>query len=72
LGKGDAFGEISLLYNSKRTASIIAAEKSDIIILEKNIFQEYIKEMKTVHLNKMLLFLESLPVFSMFSQDLLV
>lgn len=72
MGKGDAFGEISLLYNSKRTASIIAAEKSDIIILEKNIFQEYIKEMKTVHLNKMLLFLESLPVFSMFSQDLLV
>ena len=72
LGIGDAFGEISLLYNSKRTASIIANERSDLIILEKNIFQEYIKEMKTVHLNKMLLFLESLPVFSMFSQDLLV
>lgn len=38
LNKGDAFGEISLLYNSKRTATIIANERSDIIILEKRVF----------------------------------
>lgn len=80
LNKGDAFGEISLLYNSKRTATVIANEKSDLIVLEKEAFSEYIKtlnnetstEMKTVHLNKLLLFLESLPVFAMFNKDLLV
>jgi CRP-like cAMP-binding protein len=38
LVKGDAFGEVSLMYNSKRTATITANEKSDLIILEKSIF----------------------------------
>lgn len=78
--KGDAFGEISLLYNSKRTATVIANERSDMIVLEKDVFQELMKtlnndeqhEMKTVHLNKLLLFLESLPVFALFNKDLLV
>jgi cAMP-dependent protein kinase regulator len=36
--KGDAFGEISLLYNSKRTATVIANERSDLIVLEKDAF----------------------------------
>ncbi|CAD8181144.1 unnamed protein product [Paramecium octaurelia] len=78
LGKGDAFGEISLLYNSKRTATVIANERSDLIVLEKDAFQEYMKtidntnEMKTVALNRLLQFLESLPVFQMFNKDLLV
>ncbi|CAD8098485.1 unnamed protein product [Paramecium sonneborni] len=78
LGKGDAFGEISLLYNSKRTATVISNERSDLIVLEKDAFQEYMKtidnsnEMKTVALNRLLQFLESLPVFQMFNKDLLV
>ncbi|CAD8117618.1 unnamed protein product [Paramecium sonneborni] len=77
LQKGDAFGEISLLYNSKRTAAVMAAEKSDLIILTKENFEEYLKndskqEMQTANLNKLIQFLEKVPIFKMFSKSLLV
>ncbi|CAD8198186.1 unnamed protein product [Paramecium octaurelia] len=77
LRKGDAFGEISLLYNSKRTAAVMAAEKSDLIVLTKETFDEYLnkdnkQEMQTANLNKLLSFLERVPIFSMVQKSMLV
>jgi cAMP-dependent protein kinase regulator len=43
LGRGSAFGEIALITNAKRTATILAAEKSDLIVLEKDVFTTFIK-----------------------------
>ena len=58
LVKGDAFGEVSLMYNSKRTATINAHEKSDLIVLEKIVFQKYIKDIQNLKLSSVLVFLE--------------
>jgi cAMP-dependent protein kinase regulator len=55
----------------------MAHEKSDLIILTKEHFEEYLKkdtksEMQTANLNKLLSFLEKVPIFAMFSKELLV
>ena len=45
LNEGDGFGELALLYDAKRSASIITLEKTDLIVLDRLSFQKYI----TVH-----------------------
>lgn len=55
----------------------MAAEKSDLIILTKESFEEYLKndnkqEMQTSNLNKLIQFLEKVPIFKQFSKSLLV
>jgi len=38
LGKGAAFGEIALITNARRTATLMANEKTELIVLEKDVF----------------------------------
>ena len=44
LEKGDAFGELALHYNSVRSATLVADENCDFIILDKESFRKHIKE----------------------------
>jgi len=52
LGKGKTFGDIALLYKTKRTATIICETITDLIVLEKDIFSTYIYEELNPQLNK--------------------
>jgi CRP-like cAMP-binding protein len=38
LGKGKTFGDIALTHNTKRTASIMAQEPTELIVLSKDVF----------------------------------
>lgn len=42
LGAGVSFGEIALLYNERRTASVKAAEQCDVWVLEGTVFKNII------------------------------
>lgn len=43
LGVGDFFGEISLITSEKRTASVVALENTQTVVLKKEDFQELLK-----------------------------
>ena len=46
LEKGDAFGELALLYDSVRSATIVTEEQTDLIVLDKESFRKHIKVKK--------------------------
>jgi CRP-like cAMP-binding protein len=43
LEAGDAFGELALIYDTARTATIITNCDTDLIVLSREVFQRYIK-----------------------------
>ena len=43
LEKGDAFGELALLYDSVRSATIVTDETTELIILDKESFRKHIR-----------------------------
>lgn len=43
-GPGDVFGEVSLMYNSPRNATVAATVKSTVFVLERSVFRAYVQE----------------------------
>jgi len=43
LEKGDAFGELALLYDSVRSATIVTDEPTELIVLNKESFRKHIR-----------------------------
>lgn len=44
MGNRSIFGEISLLFSGKRTATVKSMESSYVIIIPKETFEKYMKE----------------------------
>jgi len=65
LSVGDAFGEIALINNARRTASIICKEKTLMVTLSK---QSYDKILSNLHSKKFMESVNFLKEFSLFSQ----
>ena len=55
LHKGDAFGELALIYDSVRSATIITTDYTDLIVLDKDNFRKHIRvnqrEMSIIYLD---------------------
>lgn len=43
LERGDAFGELALLYDSVRSATIVTDENTELIVLDKESFRKHIR-----------------------------
>ncbi|KAL4426276.1 hypothetical protein ABPG74_018693 [Tetrahymena malaccensis] len=71
LGKGFSFGELALLYESPRMATIICLEKCHFAVLNKKEFLRVLKNFQKENLNKKLLYLQNLPLFQKINQSLL-
>lgn len=61
---GDSFGELALLKNSKRLASIICKEDCHFGVIDKKIFNLALKEKEEEKLNIQMRFLANSPLFS--------
>ena len=48
LGPGDFFGEMSLLDDEPRSATAIAAEESELLLLARDDFQSFVSENRTI------------------------
>ncbi|EAS01670.2 cyclic nucleotide-binding domain protein (macronuclear) [Tetrahymena thermophila SB210] len=71
LGKGFSFGELALLYESPRMATIICLEKCHFAVLNKKEFLRVLKNFQKENLNKKLLYLQNLPLFQKINLSLL-
>ncbi|EUB56756.1 cGMP-dependent protein kinase, isozyme [Echinococcus granulosus] len=62
MGPGNCFGELALLYNCKRTASIKAVRAANIWVLERSIFQYIMMKTGLEKMEARVKFLSSVPL----------
>ena len=64
LGVGKVFGELAILYNCSRTASIRAATDGKVWALERRVFQQVMVSSGLKRMENQMNFLKSVPLFS--------
>ena len=72
LGSGEFFGELSIISDKPRAATIIAKTKVTLGILSKEIFQKLLGSFTEKQLNEKVDFLQSLPIFQYWSRPFLM
>ena len=55
LGIGKAFGELAILYNCKRTASVRALTNGEVWMIDRDVFQQVRKKSQIAHILQLLL-----------------
>jgi CRP-like cAMP-binding protein len=63
LNKGKYFGELSLIFGDKRSATIMAVEPSDLIVLDKDMYDKVIKSLQMDQIANITEFFEFFPLF---------
>jgi CRP-like cAMP-binding protein len=63
LTSGEAFGELGLLFNENRTATAVCLEKTDLLVLSKQVFEKYLSNAKNEKISTMLDFYQNLWIF---------
>jgi len=71
LGGGKAFGELAILYNCKRTASIKATSNGKLWMLDRTVFQQIMVSTAIKKFENQVKFLKSVPLLSNLPQDVL-
>lgn len=71
MGPGKAFGELAILYNCTRTASIRAVTGVKVWILDRKVFQQIMMRTGLQRLEDNLKFLKSVPLLQNLSNDVL-
>jgi CRP-like cAMP-binding protein len=68
-GTGDVFGEVSLMYNSPRNATVAATVKSTVCVLERSVFRAHVQETAETEGAQIELFLNSVPILQKLSVE---
>ncbi|XP_014244772.1 cGMP-dependent protein kinase, isozyme 1-like isoform X2 [Cimex lectularius] len=71
LGPGKAFGELAILYNCTRTASIRVVENAEVWVLDRRVFKNIMLRSGLQRLEDSISFLQSVPLLHNLSQTLL-
>jgi len=71
LGIGKAFGELAILYNCKRTASIRALTNGEVWMIDRDVFQQVMVNSGVQRLKDQLQFLKQVPLLSKLPEDIL-
>jgi len=71
LGVGKAFGELAILYNCKRTASIKAVADGKLWAIERTVFQQIMQSTGMKKIENQVNFLRIVPLLSNFPENIL-
>ena len=72
LTDGDFFGELALIYNIPRTATITALTETTLIRIDKHPFNRYLKHLFEGQLEDQIEFMQLCPIFSKMPKNLLI
>ncbi|EFN51455.1 hypothetical protein CHLNCDRAFT_49225 [Chlorella variabilis] len=67
--RGDTFGEVALMFNCPRSATVAAIQDSVVWVLERDIFRQYVREVQESESAQLELFLNSVPILAPLSRD---
>ena len=65
----DCFGEISLMYDSPRSATVAATTEGIVWVMDRAVFRYFVREMEETAVAQVELFLNSVPILSSLSRD---
>eukprot|EP00798_Chlamydomonas_sp_ICE-L_P014176 gene14176-20143_t len=68
-GHGDCFGEISLMYDCPRSATMASTTDSVVWVLDRALFRYFVKEMQEDQVSQVELFLNSVPILSQLTSE---
>ncbi|XP_055708893.1 cGMP-dependent protein kinase, isozyme 1 isoform X2 [Phlebotomus papatasi] len=71
MGAGKAFGELAILYNCTRTASIRVLKDSSVWVLERRLFQQIMMRTGLQRIEENVKFLKCVPLLKNLSHDVL-
>ncbi|XP_073979812.1 protein kinase, cGMP-dependent at 21D isoform X2 [Rhodnius prolixus] len=71
MGPGKAFGELAILYNCTRTASVRVVENGEVWVLDRRIFQNIMLRSGLQRLEDSISFLKSVPLLHNLNQNIL-
>lgn len=71
MGAGKAFGELAILYNCTRTASIRVLKHSSVWVLERRLFQQIMMRTGLQRIEENVKFLKCVPLLKNLSHDVL-
>ena len=66
---GDCFGEVSLMYNCPRNATVAATVKSTVYVLERTVFRAHAQEIAETQASQVELFLNSVPILANLTKE---
>ena len=72
LSDGDFFGEVALIYNIPRTATITALTETCLIRIDKHPFNRYLKHLFEGQLEDQIEFMQLCPIFNGMPKELLI
>mmetsp|Transcript_31326 Transcript_31326/g.93524 ORF Transcript_31326/g.93524 Transcript_31326/m.93524 type:complete len:302 (-) Transcript_31326:600-1505(-) len=67
--RGDCFGEVSLMYDCPRSATVAATVNSSVWVMDRAIFRYFVREMQETQVSQIDLFLNSVPILSPLSRE---
>lgn len=67
--RGDTFGEVALMFNCPRSATVAATQNSVVWVLEREVFRQYVREVQESESSQLELFLNSVPILAPLSRD---
>jgi cGMP-dependent protein kinase 1 len=67
LGKGECFGDLALLHDTLRTATVQTIEATDVWVLDRDTFKRAVKSISKHRFQENKAFLDSIPIFATLS-----
>ena len=57
--RGDTFGEVALMFNCPRSATVAATQDAVVWVLEREVFRQYVRQVQESQASQLELFLNS-------------